>query len=398
MSKWERVRLGDVMTLDIEVEEVDADAMYPVVGVLNRGRGLLYRDAVSGSATRYRTLNVIRPGRVVYSRLKAFEGAITVAPPGLGQAYASQEFPTFTCGTDLLVSYFALVTTTQALWDDLQNVSTGMGGRRERVKPGDFLSIRMDLPPLAEQRRIVDVMAAVDAQVTALEEDLQAGRGCIGPLAESLLTANSNWPRVPLGEVGEFRRGRRFTKADYTESGLGVIHYSHIHTHFGPVATAAASYVSEAHRTRLRLASRGDVVIAATSEDLAGVGKATVWLGEDDVAVHDDAQIFRHRLDPLFASFLFTSHTFQSQKVPYAEGTKVTRISGADLARIVVPIPPMDVQVRIGDALKAFSEQTDRLNAELTAVRTLRSTLLSALLTQSLTIPEAYDAMLETAS
>ena len=33
-----------------------------------------------------------------------------------------------------------------------------------------------------------------------------------------------------LGEVGEFIRGRRFTKADYVESGLGAIHYGEIYT------------------------------------------------------------------------------------------------------------------------------------------------------------------------
>ena len=32
---------------------------------------------------------------LVYSRLKAFEGAITVTPDDLPESFASQEFPTF---------------------------------------------------------------------------------------------------------------------------------------------------------------------------------------------------------------------------------------------------------------------------------------------------------------
>ena len=43
------------------------------------------------------------------------------------------------------------------------------------------------------------------------------------------------WAQKPLSEVGELIRGRRFTKNDYVEAGLGCIHYSQIYTDFGPV-------------------------------------------------------------------------------------------------------------------------------------------------------------------
>ena len=97
MSEWERVRLAEVVALDIEAVRVQATARYSIVGVLNRGRGLLFRKPIGGDDTSYQTLNRIRPDQIVYSRLKAFEGAITVAPNGLGEAYASQEFPAHTC-------------------------------------------------------------------------------------------------------------------------------------------------------------------------------------------------------------------------------------------------------------------------------------------------------------
>ena len=67
------------MRLDVETEPVDPEREYPAVGVLNRGRGLLHREPMKGSETKYASLNRIRPGQVGYSRRKAFEGAITVA-------------------------------------------------------------------------------------------------------------------------------------------------------------------------------------------------------------------------------------------------------------------------------------------------------------------------------
>ncbi len=60
------------------------------------------------------------------------------------------------------------------MWDALQAASKGMGGRRERVKPADFLDIVMDIPPLPVQEKIVGVLDAVDAQLATLDTEGQA--------------------------------------------------------------------------------------------------------------------------------------------------------------------------------------------------------------------------------
>ena len=86
---------------------------------------------------------------LVYSRLKAFEGAITVTPDDLPESFASQEFPTFGFASDADPDFFRILTTTQGMWDALQGASKGMGGRRERVKPADFLEHRHGHPAVA---------------------------------------------------------------------------------------------------------------------------------------------------------------------------------------------------------------------------------------------------------
>ena len=63
-------------------------------------------------------------------------------------------------------------------------------------------------------------------------------------------------PFKTLGEVGELIRGRRFTKADYVDVGLGSIHYGEVYTAYGTWATEVRSYVRPELTARLRLASR----------------------------------------------------------------------------------------------------------------------------------------------
>ncbi|MFJ8794560.1 hypothetical protein [Streptomyces sp. NPDC102462] len=197
---WVRAPLARFLTPNVESVDVDPEQTYPTVGVLNRGRGLLYRDPVAGSATSYKKLNRIGPGVLVYSRLKAFEGAITITPDDLPESFASQEFPTFAFAPDADPDFFRILTTTQRMWDALQGASKGMGGRRERVKPADFLNIVMDIPPLPVQKRIVEVIGAVDDQITALDSEAEAARRVRDRLLDEFTGAAVNGMK-PLGEL-----------------------------------------------------------------------------------------------------------------------------------------------------------------------------------------------------
>lgn len=171
-------------------------------------------------------------------------------------------------------------------------------------------------------------------------------------------------PVRELGELGHFIRGRRFTKGDYVPSGLGAIHYGEIYTDYGTSTAITRSFVRPELRPSLRLAKPGDLLIAATGENVEDVCKAVAWLGSDEIAAHDDCYIFRHSLDPKYAAFFFQSSAFHEQKVKYASESKVVRVSGANLARIKMPVPPLAVQREIAGILDTFGALEVELQAE----------------------------------
>ena len=82
-----------------------------------------------------------------------------------------------------------------------------------------------------------------------------------------------------MAEVGEFIRGRRFTKADYVEDGVACIHYGEIYTHYGTSANAVISRVRPEMKPILRFAKPGDVVVTDVGETVEDVGKAVAWMG-----------------------------------------------------------------------------------------------------------------------
>lgn len=177
-----------------------------------------------------------------------------------------------------------------------------------------------------------------------------------------------------LGDIGNFIRGSGIQKSDFTESGVGCIHYGQIHTHYGTWAVKTKSFITPEFAARLRKANAGNLVIATTSEDDAAVAKAVAWLGDEEVAVSTDAYIYRHTIDPKYMSYFFQTELFQSQKKPHITGTKVRRISGDSLAKIQIPIPcpetpgkSLEIQAEIVRILDAFTAITAELTAELTA-------------------------------
>ncbi len=174
-------------------------------------------------------------------------------------------------------------------------------------------------------------------------------------------------PIRPLGELGTFVRGRRFTKADRVDEGLPSIHYGEIYTHYGVAATATISHVRSNLAPTLRFAQPGDVIIAAVGETVEDVGKALAWLGTDQVAVHDDCFIFSSSLDPKYVVYFMHSDAFNGPKDVFVARAKVKRLSAGGLAQLRIPVPPLEVQHEIVRILDHFTELETKLKIELEA-------------------------------
>ena len=153
-----------------------------------------------------------------------------------------------------------------------------------------------------------------------------------------------NWEQKCLGEIGTFKRGGGFQKSDYVEHGIPCIHYGQIHTKFGPFIYSHITEISTDLEPKTKFASKGDLIIAITSEDTEGSCKSTAWLGDYPVAVGGHAAIFHHCMNPLYMSLFFKSTFFYYAKMEYIHGTKVFEVKPDDIAKILVPCPPMSLQ------------------------------------------------------
>ncbi|WUY43496.1 restriction endonuclease subunit S [Pseudomonas aeruginosa] len=207
----------------------------------------------------------------------------------------------------------------------------------------------------AEIVRILDTFTELTAELTA---ELTSRKKQYNYYRDQLLSfdeGNVEWKA--LGAVGEFIRGKRFTKADYVEDGISVIHYGEIYTRYGVSTTQAYSQVRKDMAGLLRYAEPGDVVIAGVGETVEDVGKAVAWLGSHKVAIHDDSYAFRHSMNPKYIAYVMQTASFNSQKTKHVSSGKVKRLLIESMKKeVCIPVPfPNDPDKSLAEQARIVS-------------------------------------------
>lgn len=234
------------------------------------------------------------------------------------------------------------------------------GTMSKRLSPAMLLDYEFNLPSIDEQKVLAEKLWAAYEVKQSYLKMIDATDEIVKSQFIKMF-GGDNWAKKSLGEVGSFKRGGGFQKSDFVEHGIPCIHYGQIHTKFGPFISSHITEISSDLESKTKFASKGDLVIAITSEDTEGSCKSTAWLGDYPVAVGDHAAIYKHSMNPLYMSFFFKSTLFNYAKIEYVHGTKVFEIKPDDIAKILVPCPPMSLQ----NQFSAIAEQSDKSGFEL---------------------------------
>lgn len=173
---------------------------------------------------------------------------------------------------------------------------------------------------------------------------------------------------MALSEIGTMIRGNGLQKKDFTETGVGCIHYGQIYTYYGTFADKTKSFVSPELAKKLKKAQKGDVIITNTSENLEDVGKAVVWLGDEEIVTGGHATIFKPReVTGKYFAYYTQTRMFFDQKKKYAKGTKVIDVSATDMGKIKIPVPSLAEQEHIVSILDKFDALTSDISVGLPA-------------------------------
>jgi type I restriction enzyme S subunit len=368
--------LSEVLHLDVADEALQPDHDYPIAGVYGFGRGLFQRGPIRSDETSYPKLNRLAAGRLVMSRLKAFEGAITVIPPGFDGWYLSPEFPTFAIdpakGDE---RYIANLCAWPELWTRLGAQSKGVGARKVRVSAERLLAIKVPLPDLGEQRRIAARLDSMLDKVSRASK-LHAHRADLNvALKESLISSvigRANGA-VPVKKVMTLERRQVFPQAGESYREIGIKSFGRGIFHKDPVSA------DEIGSKRVFSIEPGDLIFS------------NVFAWEGAVGLADEAEsgmIGSHRfmtyvIDDSVGDAAYLKHYFTSshgldvirRASPGSAGRNKT-LGIRSFEEQLIPAPDIETQRRTGRTLD--NVDTNLTVDDLKALSTLKLSLLNA--------------------
>ncbi|WP_289065006.1 MULTISPECIES: restriction endonuclease subunit S [Bacteroidales] len=154
-KKYPLVRIGEFLTRNKTAVTIQDEPVYQRVTIRVRNGGVVPRDEVKGANIGTKKQYVISSGQFILSKIDARNGAMGIIPESLDGAIVTQDFLAYDIDrTRINPQYLVLISTTKQFIDFCQSCSSGTTNR-QRVDEAKFLSIRIPLPSLDEQNRLV---------------------------------------------------------------------------------------------------------------------------------------------------------------------------------------------------------------------------------------------------
>lgn len=182
---WETVRLGEVFYLEPNSFESTNDPGKRIT-VLLYARGVEQRE-VRGTekegATKY---YVRRAGQFIYGKQNFHKGAFGIIPPDLDYFESSGDIPALSFCDNVNKSFILHLMSRPSYYEGLEIYATGTGSKR--IHEDTFLELEVELPSLAEQEAIAEVLETSERSIQLAEDQLASLKEQKQGLMEKLLS------------------------------------------------------------------------------------------------------------------------------------------------------------------------------------------------------------------
>lgn len=376
---WRRVRFGDVVRLNRDRSKD------PAADGLTRAVGLEHIDPEDltvrrwGDSAEKTFTNRFRPGQVLFGKRRAYQRKVAVADfEGVcsGDIYVFEpKDPSV-----LLPELLPFICQTEAFF--AHAVGTSAGSLSPRTNWKSLAVYEFALPPLAEQRRLVRVLALVQARF----ESAQTVASTAESLRRSFLIRTfrpnrgkkdhfpDDWRYVLVTEAGEVQVGQR--RAPSYRSGKNIRPYlraANVLDGRLRLHEVLTQNFPTKHLDKTELQS-GDILLCE-GQSLEFVGRSAIFRGEiDGCCVQNTLIRFRCRrpLLPEFAQAYFQHCLYSGQFARYAvQTTSMAHLTVERFRKMKMPVAPSVQQAAVVQQLSAIESAKEAATRKSEASREL---------------------------
>jgi type I restriction enzyme S subunit len=275
--------------------------------------------------------------------------------------------------------------------------SHGKGNAQLNISPTSIHSLKINLPPLPEQKRIVDLISSVDSYIEALQQQLESAKRSRNAVLHELLTAGGDdWVETTLGQEFEICKNGKNYKDGISTEGIPISRIQTIAS--GKIDLTKVGFgnlfLEDAEGFLLE---EGDILFSHINS-LPHVGKVAIVQHNHLPLIHGMNLLrmrFTNSNDTNFMFYLMQNESMRDEIKSRAQiAVNQVSINISSIKTIKIVIPPLRTQIEIASMIGAWDSLIEECENNLNSSRNLRVGLLSELLSGEHEIPASYDKVM----
>lgn len=391
-SNYSMVKLSSLLSsANIEWIDIEDDKTYPILGVHAHGEGVYINKVVLGKELTMKQYQKSKVNTLFYCKVRTVNGQWGVVFPEYANSYGSSNMQYLEINFDLINPYFLLnLLKIRKLTDTWDAKAIGADGRHFTLTT--LLQLQIPLPSLSEQQTIIDSYnkrikkaQELEEQTAQIEKEIEEyllselnisitkaklhkGLNLIrfkdvdrwdcynGGYSIATSLKKSPYPIVEIGKIFDFTQ-RKWDKKEkefnYVEIGAvdplkGIMYTEKIQT------SKAPSRATQRIKT-------GDLIVGTTRPYLKKF--AIVGAAHNDCVCSSGFQVIAPK-EEYNLSYLYEylkSSVAIAQFELFMSGALYPAITGKDLKKILLPLPPIEVQDSIVDHINKQKVQMKQM-------------------------------------
>ncbi len=390
---WSQLRLGDIFKfkngLNGDSSLYGSGAKFVNVMDVFRGPRLRHHEIIGEmtATAKQRDEFGIKFGDVLFNRTSETDDEIAFATvylddkPAVFGGFVIRARPTDVCLNPEFCTYAF-----QSAFIRRSMIRLGQGAIRSNIGQGDLTTVPMKFPPIAEQRRIAEILSTWDRAIAVQERLVANARAQKKALMQALLTGKKRlpgfkgeWKKVAIKSMGSISSGG-------TPDSENEVYWNG-HIPWTTPTDITALKIKRINNTKRKISAKG---LENCSAKLLPVGTLLICtratIGDMAIAAVPIStnQGFKN-LTPnssFVVEFIFHLFTFYKHiLVRYACGSTFLELSKFDFEKREFRVPTKHEQQEIANVLESADLEIESFEHELKTLRQTKSALMQQLLT-----------------
>lgn len=379
---WTSMTVGECLEKVEKPVAVEPDKLYTQIGIRSHGKGLFYKEPVSGESLGNKSVFWVEPDCFVLNIVFAWEQAIGKTTENEIGMIGSHRFPMFRpidnrVYIDYLISYLL----TKRGTDILEFASPGGAGRNRTLGQDRFLNSKIILPTIDEQKKIAEILATQDKVIALKEKLLQEKKTQKKYLMQQLLTGKKRLPgftdRYFAQKMKTIIRETSFRSND----GINrkVMSVSNVKG-FVSQTEQFDKIVASNDTSNYKIVKYGTF---AYNPSRINVGSLALYKGNQEIIVSPMYSTFiaLGNINMDYLLYWFKSFGFTSQLKKYLSGSVRNSLSISDLLLFDIRLPYIEEQNAIVEVLSNADKEISIIQKSIDQEKQKKKALMQLLLT-----------------